>query len=139
MPSKELPAREVGEHALRLAQLGECSGLRYLALGDDNNPVGLTPRAEPVCDDDPRDIESSKRIANDGLRTVVERASRLVEQEDTRTAGDGAGDHDALALAAGEGIDSFGNCSMHAHRHLPDITIQPCHPPRSPSMSNPEP
>src|SRR6185437_14956844 len=119
IPSKQLSPCEVGEHAARLAQLGECAGLRHLAFGDD---------------DDPRDIESAERIADDGLRTVVERAGRLVEQENAWSASDGAGDHDALALSAGERVDAFGNRRMHPHGQLSDIVVKPRHPRGRPGL-----
>ena len=44
-----------------------------------------------------------QRLLHARLGLVVERRGRLVEQQDRRVAHDGAGDREALALAAGQG------------------------------------
>ena len=44
-----------------------------------------------------------------GLRAVVERGGRFVEQEDARTAGHRAGNHDTLALTVGQRVDPLGD------------------------------
>ncbi len=58
------------------------------------------------------------------LGAVVEGAGRLVEEEDLRLVDDGAGDHQALALAAGQRAAAFRDVGVHAHRHVADVLGQ---------------
>ena len=61
---------------------------------------------EPVRDHDDgaADEKPLHRCLHLGLRFGIERAGRLVEQQDRRVAQHGAGEGDALALAAGEAV-----------------------------------
>ena len=71
---------------------------------EDEDEVGIGDRGEPVGDDEggaalPQPIE---RPLDACLGLDVEGAGRLVEDQDRRILQDGAGDGEALALAAGE-------------------------------------
>src|SRR5438477_10169246 len=104
---KQLALREGGKRSRRAAELRIASGLHHLAVDQHDDAIGLTHGREPVRNDDPGHIEVAERVADDGLRLIVERARRLVEQQDARATRDGAGDHDALALAARQRIDAL--------------------------------
>jgi hypothetical protein len=74
---------------------------------DGDDAVGAAHRREAVRDDedgaalrDPAHI-----LLDDALTLVIERAGRLVEDEDARVGDEGAGDGDALALPAGEAAE----------------------------------
>ena len=79
-------------------------------------------------------VEIAERGADDRLRLVVERAGRLVEQQDARAARDGARDHDPLPLAAGQRVDAFGDHGVHAHRHRLDVVVETGEPRRLPGV-----
>jgi hypothetical protein len=53
-------------------------------------------------------LRSRRRFEDLGLDGDVERGGGLVGDEQARVAGEGHGDHDALALAAGELVGVFG-------------------------------
>jgi hypothetical protein len=57
------------------------------------------------------------------LSERVERAGRLIEEEDPRLVHDGAGQGDALALAAGLRRARVGEGGLVAHRHGGDIVV----------------
>ena len=59
---------------------------------------------EPVGDDERRAVarEAGERLLHEPLRFGIERARRLVEQQDRRVLEDGARERQPLALAAGQ-------------------------------------
>src|SRR5690606_349155 len=75
------------------------------ALIEDEDPVGVGNRRQAVRDDErrPSTAESIESALDLVLGLGVERARRLVEDEDGRLLEDGPCDGDALALAAGQG------------------------------------
>ena len=75
-----------------------------LPLVHHDDPVRLPHRAQAVRDDDHRAALADRRhvALEDRLALVVERAGRLVEDQDARIGEQRAGDGDALALAAAE-------------------------------------
>ena len=80
------------------------SDLDDAALIEHADQVGLLHRRQPVRDHQHGAAlhQAFERQLHLGLGLAVERAGRLVEEKDRRVLVDGAGDGDALALAAGE-------------------------------------
>ena len=74
------------------------------AAFDDKNLIGAADGGEPVGDDEGGAAlhELVEAGLDHGLRFGVERAGGFVENEDARLGKKGAGDGEALALAAGE-------------------------------------
>jgi hypothetical protein len=68
-----------------------------------HDAVGLAHGGQAVGDDDHRAAlaDGLHVVLDDAFRLVVERAGGFVEDQDARVADQGAGDGDALALAAG--------------------------------------
>src|ERR1700733_8017147 len=71
---------------------------------DDADFVGLGHRRQPVGYDDRGAAlaERAQRLLDRLLGLRIERRGRFVEQDDRRVLEEGAGDGDALALAAGK-------------------------------------
>src|SRR6185503_12445962 len=71
---------------------------------EDENPVSVANRRQAMCDD--RDghaaMQSLDRRLDGALGLVIQRARRLVEQQQGRTSEQRAGKADTLALAARE-------------------------------------
>ena len=70
----------------------------------DDDPVRVAHRREAVRDDEGGAAAHQARMAplDEALGFRIERARRLVEEQDRRVLEEGAGERDALALAAGE-------------------------------------
>src|SRR3954447_20603537 len=72
------------------------------AVGQEQDPVGVTRRVRIVGDDDDGLAEPVDRLAEDAqhlaARAGVEVAGRLVAEDDVRAAGERAADGDALLL-----------------------------------------
>jgi len=81
-----LPLSEGREHSGRIAKLCKGSGLRDLAVDEDDDAIGLAHGAQPMRDDDTRYIQIAERCAYYRLRLVVQRARRLVKQQNTGAA-----------------------------------------------------
>jgi hypothetical protein len=81
-----------------IAFLDDAAGLH------DDDLVGIDHGGQPVSNDDRRAAlhDLFQRVLHQLFGIVVERRSRLVEQQDRRVAHDGAGDRQALTLAAGK-------------------------------------
>src|SRR5208283_5553937 len=79
-------------------------GLHASAIREDQNAVHVAQSAETVGDDQAGAAgrQLVERLLHAAFAEGVERAGGFVEQQDGRVAQDGAGDSDALALAAGE-------------------------------------
>ena len=83
------------------------AGLDDLALGHDADPVGhLADDAEVVGDQQHRHAEALLQVLQQlqdlGLDGDVEGRGRLVGDQEVRLVGERHGDHDPLALTAGE-------------------------------------
>ena len=59
------------------------------------------------------------------LGAVVEHAGRLVEEQDARLAGQGAGNQETLDLAAGQSDPALRDLRVHPHRHGLDVLVEP--------------
>jgi hypothetical protein len=74
---------------------------------DGDDAVGAAHRREAVGDDEDGAAlgDPAHVLLDDPLALIVERAGRLVEDEDPRIGDEGAGDGDALTLPAGEAAE----------------------------------
>ena len=105
MPRRhELGLGEFGEAAALGDELVEGAGLDDAALVEHQDAVGVADRGEAVGDHEGGAalhdlVERRLQLA---LGRGVERARRLVEDQDRRVLEERAGDRQALALAAGE-------------------------------------
>ena len=104
-PLVGLDAVEARIDAMRIGdQLPVRAFLDQPAVRQHDDVVGIDDRRKPVRDDDRGAVlhHLGERCLHARLGFVVERRGRLVEQQDRRVAHDGAGDRQALALAAGQ-------------------------------------
>ena len=79
-----------------------CSTMRPLSMTTIRS---LSSMVDEAVGDDERGAAAGEAVegaADQRLALGVERGGRLVEEQDRRVAQDGAGDREALALAAGE-------------------------------------
>src|SRR5471032_3298829 len=85
-------------------QFGMGAGVHQPALLHDEDGVGVDQRREPVRDHDDGAADGDARqvLDEDGLALGVERAGRLVEDQNARLAQQRAGDRQTLLLAAGQ-------------------------------------
>ena len=72
-------------------------------------------------DDDAGAFHLVQGLGDLPLGDVVQGGGGLVKDQDIRLRRDGPGDHQALALPAGDGAAAFLQHGVHAHGHLPDI------------------
>src|SRR3954453_511703 len=121
--SKHLPLSKRRKSSSGGGQLLERPGFDDLAVDQNDDPISRLDGAQPVSDDNPGDVQIFQRITNDGLGSIVERAGRLVEQQDARTPRYGSRDHDALPLPSGERAHAFGHLGQQAHRHRVDVVF----------------
>ena len=87
--------------------IGGAAGLDDLALGHDADPVGdLADNAEVMRDEQKRHaalgFQAGEQLQYLRLHGHIERRRRLVGDQQLRLVGERHGDHDALALAAGQ-------------------------------------
>ena len=84
------------------------------AVVDDHDLVGVADGGEAVGDDEDgaADAQAFQRFLHFGFAFGVERAGGFVEQQQRRVFQDGAGDADALALAARQPHTSFAQESV---------------------------
>ena len=96
------------------------------AAFEDDDLVRVADRAQTVRDGDDSAAfhQSLERFHHELLRFGVERGGRFVENEDGGIAHDGAGDADALALAAGKREAAFADHRIVAMRHLRDELVR---------------
>src|SRR3954470_18131779 len=87
-------------------QLLEATLLDDAAGVDDDDQVGVDDGRQAMRDDEggAAGAHGVQRLLDPGLRLRIERAGRLVEQQDRSVLEQGPGDCQALALAAGEGL-----------------------------------
>ena len=104
--------------AAGLDQLVVGAVLDQAAAVDGDDAVGHPHRGEPMRDDEHRSAARDLRhvLLNDALALVVERACRLVENQDARIGNQRAGDGDALPLAARTGCCRAHRRSCHSPR-----------------------
>ena len=97
-PARSRPAKR----PLRHRQFGETAHLDDPALVHEDDQVGVAHGGQAVGDDEggAACAQAVDRFLDARLGLDVERAGRLVEHQDRRVLEDGAGDRDALALAA---------------------------------------
>ncbi len=76
------------------------------AIGHDDDHIGVADGGEPVGDDDggPAFAQCRECGLDRGFAFGIECRGGFIEEEDARVAQDGAGEGDALALAAGEAL-----------------------------------
>src|SRR5690606_35572178 len=113
-------------------QLLERTALDDAALIEDENLVGVGDGRQAVGNDEGR-ASATKRIESAldlAFRLRVERAGRLVEDQNRRLLQDGPRDRNALALAAGQGSAPLAGESVVAVRFAHDETMGLCEPRR---------
>ena len=79
-------------------------GFDDVAVLQNDNPIGAAHSGEPVGDDNggPPFHQRFQSLLHGALAFGIKGAGRLIEQQQGRIAQDGAGNGDALALAAGQ-------------------------------------
>ena len=102
-------AQQRGEASAALAQLIESTLFDDATLIEEQHEIGVANRGKAVGDDEGRAV-LSQRIhggLHAGFRFHVQRAGRLVENQNGGILQDGAGDGDALAFTAGQAVTAF--------------------------------
>src|SRR5215213_783966 len=119
--------REGGIAAAGDDQLVVAAGLDDPAAVEHDDLVRVAHRREAVGDRDRRPPlrEPVERVLHEPLRLGVERARRLVEDEDRRVAQDRPRDRDALLLAAGEPVAALADNGVVAVRQRCDDVVDP--------------
>src|SRR5258706_7854082 len=97
-----------------------------LAALDGDDAVGQTHRGEPVGDDQdgPAGTDPAHVLLDDPLALIVERARRLVEDQDARTGSKRSRDGNALTLAAREQHAPVADRRVVALRQLEDELVR---------------
>src|SRR5262249_18426657 len=100
----ELQVVQAPVQAVRGEQVAVAAVLDDPALGQHHDEMGVLHRGEPVRDHEHRAVrhQAVDRLLDQALRFGIERAGRLVEDEDGRIAQQRPRDRDALALPAAE-------------------------------------
>src|SRR5215213_7389380 len=82
------------------------SGFDDAARFHNHDEIGVAHRRQPVRDDERRAAahQPRDRRLDEALGFRIERARRLIEEQDRRVLEKGAGERDALALAAGQAV-----------------------------------
>ena len=112
--SRELPRDQLGVEA-GLREKGVVgAALDDAAVVQDDDGVGVAHGGQAVGDDDRGALghELRERAAEHGLVHRIEMRGRLVQDQNRRVLEDGAGDGDALALAAGEPRAAFADARL---------------------------
>ena len=101
---RRLAGDQAGVGAVAGHELVVAADLDDAAVVEDDDAVGVADGAEAVGDDEGGAalLQLLQRLLDEVLALAVERRGGLVEDEDAGVAEDGAGDRDALALAAAE-------------------------------------
>src|SRR5262249_8225684 len=94
---------------------------------DGDDAIGVANGRQPLGDDyhGPPLRNLLHVLVNDPLALIVERARRLVEDEDARIADQRPGDSDALALAARQACPALADDGVVAERKLEDEVVRP--------------
>ena len=87
-----------------LEQLARAAMLDDAAVHDADDAIAIAHRQQPMGDDDDGAAcdDLAHVVLDDALAVVVERAGRLIEDQDARVGRERPRDRDALALAAGQ-------------------------------------
>ena len=106
-------------------QLSVAAALDGAASGNDDDFVHLDHRGQTVGRPDHGAAlgDLQQRAVDRGLRGLVERRGRLVEQQHRGVADDGAGDGDALALAAGQRVAALADDGVVSLRQAHDVAM----------------
>ena len=122
----ELGAVQSGVEAAFGDELVMAADLDDAALVEHADQVGLLHRRQPVRDHQHRAAphQPFERRLHLGLGFRVERAGRLVEQQDRRVLVDGPRDGDALALAAGQQPARLADARVVALRQAHDEIVR---------------
>ena len=96
------------------------------AAVQDDDPVGVGDRAEPVRDDERRPLahQTLERLLHGLLRLAVERGCRFVQDEDARVLEQRAGDGHALALPATQLHPAFAHKRVVAIGQIDDELVR---------------
>ena len=119
----ELRRVQLRVRALLAEQFGVLSALDDLTVIDHQNLVGGEDRGQPVRDGErrPPDRKARQGVLDQPLGAGVEGAGGLVEDQDARVLEDGAGDGDALLLAARKLIAALADDRIVAFRQADAI------------------
>ena len=111
--------------AVRREQFGVRPALDRLAAGEDDDLIHLDDRRQAMRrpDHGPALGDLEQRAVDRGLRGLIERRRRLVQQQHRGIADDGAGNGDALALAARERIAAFADRGVVLLRQAHDVAV----------------
>jgi hypothetical protein len=92
---------------------------------EDDDLVGVADGRQAVGDRDRRPAlrEAVERLLDESLGLGVERAGRLVEDQDRRVAEDRASDRDPLLLAAGEAVAALADDRVVSLRQARDQVV----------------
>ncbi len=115
-------------------KLGMAAALDDLAVIQHQDFVGIHHRGKPVRDDQrgavPGDL--AQRALDFAFGAGVQRGRRFVQQQDRRVLQDGAGDGDALLLAAGKFQPALAHHGFIAQRQFEDELVDLGHGARRP-------
>src|ERR1700676_83920 len=120
----QLTCREFRKQSLLSHQLRKASGLNDPAVREHKDPVCRLHGAQAMRNHNSGDVEAGYGFAHDRLRSIVERASGLVHQQNPRTMHQSARNQEPLPLAAGQRGDTFRDPGVHAHRHRLDVLVK---------------
>src|SRR5579883_30151 len=115
-------AVQLGDHLAALAEHVDD------AVAQDEELVGEAENARPMGDDDDGGaalLELRDRLQQRLLAVEIEARIRLVEDDEARTPVEGAGEADALALAAREAQPRLADLAVIAARQAHDRLVQP--------------
>ena len=121
-----LQEMQVGVAAVRADEVVVRAVFHDASALDRDDAVGAAHRREAMGDDEDRaPLRNAPHVVlDDPLALVIERARRLVEDQDARIGDEGARDGDALALAAGEIAAALADDRVVAFRQLQDEVVR---------------
>src|SRR5215210_157823 len=108
---------------IHVAHLFVRPALYHLAPVEDDDLVAVADCAEPVCDYQAGASPPPEVVVYDALRRRVQRASRLVEDQDSGLADECPGYLQALALAAAEVVPSLFDFALVAARACRHVVV----------------
>ena len=121
-----LPGHQFREEALLFQQLVIGAVLNDVASVQHQNAVTLADGGQPVGNDDAGAAEAVQRLRHLFLGDVVQSAGGLVKNQQLGLGGDGPGNHQPLALPAGDAALALGDQGVHSHGHGPDVVGDAC-------------
>ena len=120
-----LPRHQAGKEAAPFDQRVVAAVLHDPAAVEHKDTVTVTDGGEPVGNDHPCAAHGVQRLGDLPLRPVVQRARRLVKEQELRLRRDRARDHQPLLLSAGDAASALGDHRIHPHGHGSDIVGDP--------------